>query len=450
VYGQKVSKLDLGIPKPQSYCYSFFQKQILEQLLAGLLSKLQSNQINMDIAANFIHTTHLLTSTKDNRGWNLDEGGKRDLIYQFCSHLPQSDGWVQVVLAAGVLTCHWHWLAQKSPDNLAASGWVYEALKKTIIPTQDTAEWDSKVEPGVAGLLLALHYYGTPPSKEHIHLILQAISAGGDFSRNAGLLLLQENLVDWFHDAELGPILQKASVWPFLTQWIIQEDYDLSREGIVLGQALSEIPDWEPHLHQDLCFWITIFVRKIWMRNYDLSPKYNSVLTKIWKPCTDEYVFINPREGTLGLTYATLSSFWDALDFSALSGVEKLVSWLRLSFQVSLHKDYTVWNENESKPESISVTPDFKAAFYSPLHNSLVAAADRARHEMAQNSPSNNEESSLRKTDLGKISKILDNLASEMQKSADDFVHWYEEFNSEIDAVEQLLGRSLEEPVSVK
>ncbi|KAJ7794778.1 hypothetical protein B0H14DRAFT_119576 [Mycena olivaceomarginata] len=242
----------------------------------------------MNTVAHIMRTTHLLASrSKDNRGWNLHENERRSIIYQFCSFLPKVDGWVVVVLAAGQLAQqHWSLNPTRSLEGLAGVSWVYEALE-SVVPGEDTAEWDSEIAAGVSNLLLALYYHDAPPLKKHIHLIVKAISMGGHISRPAGFLLLWRDVVDWFQDPRLAPILQHASVWTFLLH-LTPQQYNWINECILLGHMLSEIPDWQPHLEEELCSWITLFFRSKW----DLAEKYNSVLTNIWQPPSGGYAFI--------------------------------------------------------------------------------------------------------------------------------------------------------------
>ncbi|KAJ7850653.1 hypothetical protein B0H14DRAFT_841899 [Mycena olivaceomarginata] len=184
---------------------SQFQKEIFEHLLTTAISRLGSNQISMNTVAHIMRTTHLLASrSKDNRGWNLHEDEWRSIIYRFCSSLPKVDGWVVVVLATSQLT-HWHWPPNPTRllEGLAGVSWVYEALESAV-PGEDTTKWDSEIAAGVSNLLLALYYYDAPPLKEHIHLIVKAISMGGHISRPAGLLLLRRDVVDWFQDPPAG------------------------------------------------------------------------------------------------------------------------------------------------------------------------------------------------------------------------------------------------------
>ncbi|KAJ7794760.1 hypothetical protein B0H14DRAFT_3158966 [Mycena olivaceomarginata] len=355
---------------------------------------------------------------------------QNDIVCMNKSSLPKVDGWVVVVLAIGQLT-QWHWpsIPTRSLEGLAGVSWVYEALESAV-PGEDTAEWDSEIAAGVSNLLMALHDHDAPPLKEHIHLIVKAISMGGHTSRPAGLLLLRRDVVDWFQDPQLGPILQHASVWTFLLQWTPKQ-YNWVNECILLGHMLSEIPDWQPHLEEELCSWITLFFGSEW----DLAEKYNSVLTNIWQPPSGGYAFITPNEEALGLTYAALSGFWEGFDVSTLSSIEKSPSWLRCTRLVVLCKGPKILNEEEWWAEHIESTPEFKAAFSVPLQNSLVKVVAVARDTISS-------QSSTMMVVIEGIAKILEDLVNTVAKPTDVEKDWYklqEQFDAEINQLEESL-----------
>ncbi|KAJ7794785.1 hypothetical protein B0H14DRAFT_119712 [Mycena olivaceomarginata] len=412
---------------------SQFQKQIFEHLLTTAISRLGSNHISMNTVAHIMRTTHLLASrSKDNRGWNLDEDERRSIIYRFCSSLPKVDGWVVFVLATGQLT-QWHSVLNpaQSLEGLAGVSWVYEALESAV-PGEDTAKWDSEIAAGVSNLLLALYYYDAPPLKEHIHLIVKAVSMSGHISRPAGFLLLRRDVVDWFQDPQLGPILQHASVWTFLVHWTLrQHNWNWYNECILLGHMLSEIPDWQPHLDAELCSWITLFFRSEW----DLAEKYNSVLTNIWQPPSGGYAFVTPNEEALGLTCAALSGFWEGFDVSTLSSIEKSPSWLRCTRLVVLCRGPKIYDEEAGWTELLESTPEFKAAFFVPLQNSLVKVVAVARDTISS-------QSSTMMVVIEGIAKILEDLVNTVAKPTDvekDLYNLRKQFDAEINQLEESL-----------
>jgi hypothetical protein len=193
---------------------------------------------------------------------------------------------------------------------------------------------------------------------------------------------------------------------------------------------LSEIPDWQPHLEEELCSWITLFFDSKW----DLAEKYNSVLTNIWQPPSGGYAFITPNEEALGLTYAALSGFWEGFDVSTLSSIEKSPSWLRCTGLVMLRKGPVIHNEG-GWTEHIESTPEFKAAFSVPLQNSLVKVVAVARDTI----PS---QSSTMMVVIEGIAKILEDLVNTVAKPTDVEKDWYnleKQFDAEITQLEESL-----------
>ncbi|KAJ7312998.1 hypothetical protein DFH08DRAFT_821824 [Mycena albidolilacea] len=357
---------------------------------------------------------------------------QNDIVCMDKSSLPKVDGWVVVVLATGQLT-QWPWSLDRPRllEGLARVSWVYEALESAV-PGEDIAEWDSEIAAGVSNLLLALYYYDAPPLKKHIHLIVKAISMGGHISPPAGFLLLQRDVVDWFQDPQLGPILQHASVWTFLLHWTLQQQNSFwSNECILLGHMLSEIPDWQPHLEEELCSWITLFFGSEW----DLAEKYNSVLTNIWQSPSGEYAFITPNEEALGLTYAAVSRFWEGFDVSTLSSIEKSPSWLHCTGLVVLCKGPVIYNEERGWAQHIESTSEFKAAFSVPLQNSLVKVVAVARDTISS-------QSSTMMAVIEGIAKILEDLVNTVVEPTDVEKDWYNlrvQFDAEIDRLEESL-----------
>ncbi|KAF7345627.1 hypothetical protein MVEN_01581900 [Mycena venus] len=386
-----------------------FQQEIFQLLLTAIISKLESKQISMDFAANIVRTTCRLSGST--RVWNVGERGRRDAMYQFCSKVPRSDGWVQLVLAAGPVAVHWSWLPEKSTEDGAGPAWVYEALNSAIIPSHNPDEWDIETQTGVASLLLALHHYDAPPLEEHIHLILRALSTGGYISEHAALLLLQSNVVNWFQDAQLRPMLQQAGVWAFLTHWLLEiNDSELNDECILLGRTLSTMPDWQAHLRQEQSSWIAIFFGSTW----DLVDEYNTVVTSIWKPSIGGYAFTSRNEEALGLTYAALSQVWQEFDFSTSRNLKNSLPWLRCSGQVVLFKEFTNYLTGKVlRRVVVTQTADFTKTFALPLRDALVQAG----HQFTSASSNGKEdgEAGLRK----QIRKLLEGLASNIPEPTD-------------------------------
>ncbi|KAF7345629.1 hypothetical protein MVEN_01582200 [Mycena venus] len=393
---------------------SRFQATLFEHIFNSLISNLTTNKITVDIAVNIIRTTHRVASPAPPNGpWNIHADIRRSIVYQSCARLPYSDDWLRLVLATGRLTQHWEWgPLQPDPSAEDDAHWVHKALNSVIIPGDNQYQWDDDTEAGVAGLLLALHYYNTPPLKEHLPFILQnLLPPGGDISRNCVLLLLQENVVSWFEDDVVRPMLQNASVWPSLTR-LVENEGGLSENYLFLGHTLQEIPDWEPHLCPELCSWISIFFRA---HEWDLAYKYTAVLARLANPSTGGYTFADSAEEALGLTYTVLSNFWNTLDFSTPDSLQKSANWLDCSCLAVLRMGSEIYPVAKWEPRDVPTSAEFKEAFSSPLQESLFKAAAAAKRESLQSS-STGEGRAIAMEQLG---SMLDDLAGKIPQPTD-------------------------------
>jgi hypothetical protein len=170
----------------------------------------------MDTAANIIYTTGRLASESENNVWahNFHNSRRQSILYRFCSSIPELDGWVGAVLSVGLLAGSHNYLMGHRISR--DPGWIYRALESVTVPAEDHDRWDGRTMSGVSSLLDALLCHGAPPTKDHLHVLLQALSIPGDLSENVRLLL-RGNALTWLdQDDELWTILQKGSVSPSL------------------------------------------------------------------------------------------------------------------------------------------------------------------------------------------------------------------------------------------
>ncbi|KAF8210851.1 hypothetical protein K438DRAFT_99190 [Mycena galopus ATCC 62051] len=412
-----------------------FQKQLFEQLLIIIMSKLKASQITTDIVINVMRTTYQLTSnSKDHQGWAFLVKDRYSMIYQFCSSLPQMDGWATIVLATCALAENWYPGPRLVPEGPVT--WIYTALQSEAV----TGLWDSETQASIAGLLQALNHYDVTPEQNNIHLIIRAMSMGGNISRSAGLLLLKQNVLNWFEDPELGTLLQEGSIWALLSQQILQEssvdlNFHWGYDYIFRGHILLEIPDWQSYLWQELGSWMTVFLRL-----QCLEEHYISVLISISKPSTGRYAFTDLMEKALALTCTTLTNFWETFNFSVPSTLEKFPAWLRCTSLAVLRSEYKP--SHRKGPQGVSgavVTPEFKEAFFEPLRNSLINAATAARHEIFFDS------SLMRVPVLRNMADILEDVTTKIGGPADppkEEDHWeklWELFDEKINKLEELL-----------
>ncbi|KAJ7106192.1 hypothetical protein C8R44DRAFT_942035 [Mycena epipterygia] len=310
---------------------------------------------------------------------------------------------------------------QHNPSTVGDPGWVYKALEAVGVPTEANDQWDNRTVAGVSGLLQALHCYDIPPLKEHIPILLQALSISGDsdISTNAAHLLVKENIVDWFKDNELWPILQSSSVWFSLVHVPVNfNSHSFYVDFISL--ALANVPDWHTHIWKAFCCWITAFFR---LGLWDLAEKYNSVLYTIWNQDISDYEFSNNREKALGLSFIALSNTWEAFDFGASDSLKQSVLWLHCTSSSFLALGDHLYHDQRFK-----VTPPFRTNFTLPLQNSLIHAAAVAR-QMADNGSTDSEEvQSHRHAVFYNIARILENMAGTIPKPTDtglEVQYWF-------------------------
>ncbi|KAF7348702.1 hypothetical protein MVEN_01389000 [Mycena venus] len=206
-----------------------FQSTLLGHIFNGILTHLEIKKISMHTTARIIDTTGRLARKEGNYVWHYSNSysDRQSMIHQFCSSLPQTDGWVDVVLATGLLTETYY------PDIASCSGntlWIYKALESVNKSTEDY-QWDSR----------------TPKW-----------AVPGPISTSAACLLLQDNVADWYRDDQMSLILQEASVWSALISAALKNSH-LHKQCIQLGNILVSISDWKPFLLEELSSWITIF-----------------------------------------------------------------------------------------------------------------------------------------------------------------------------------------------
>ncbi|KAJ6525964.1 hypothetical protein B0H19DRAFT_1197548 [Mycena capillaripes] len=346
---------------------SQFVGRLLETVLRTLASNLETGRISTNFAASLLHTIRRLGCNFD--VWYRSEAEHRFMTYNFCSSIPPIVGWVDVLRHRAV--------------------WVHRALKSIDIPKWDYAIWNSETEDVFDALLLALHYYGEPPTKDSISPILWALSKGGRVFRNTVLTFLQ---ADVFLDDELRPILQNAGLWSSITRFVIASRRYSSGsvnplgapisvgDYISLGNTLSQLPAWQPDLLYELCSWVRIFFDlKTWTPS--LADEYSSALVNICQLSTKEYHFQGSEEQALGLTFTALANAWELFDFSCLQSLQGVLLWLDCSISVVLRCGYSS-GELDSFVGVSSISTKFATLFSEPLRNSLINAAAAVRREI--------------------------------------------------------------------
>ncbi|KAF7348705.1 hypothetical protein MVEN_01389300 [Mycena venus] len=410
---------------------SLFQGKLFEHLFQALESNIAARQISMATAAKILEITGQLAVNAERSVWDYKfHHLRQSLPYRFCSSLPRWDGWIGVVLATGRLTAR-HNYGHRSPNrehvsNLQDGVWVYIALTGISETALGEEPWDSLTANGVAGLLAALMFYRLPAEKEHIHILLRALTIPGDVSENAAALLVEDHVITWFQDEELDPILEAASVWSSLMHVALEVDKPgLTRSCIHMARTLAEIPHWKSEIQEELCALITIFFR-MGYGGRKVAGSYNLIVSEFCQT-RPSYDFVDSDERTLGLSYQVLCDVWRDFDFTASGSMLKsVVLWLRCTNVVLMCTYFFVCDDGEFLSEDyMEITSEFKTAFSVPLRDALLEAATAA-----ENMPAGSGllDSRNGKEVVGKITEILQDMASKTPKHTDprkaDKLHW--------------------------
>ncbi|KAJ7745605.1 hypothetical protein DFH07DRAFT_977425 [Mycena maculata] len=369
---------------------SQFQLKVLEHFFQTLSSSLKKGVIAMNTVAEIIDITGQIAIQHKNTVWDWDvtQQIRTSIVYQFCHSLPHSEGWIDLILATG---CFTEEVLDFGASHKVEKGvWVDKALAQIPIPSED-APWDDRIVTGVNHLLRALLYYNCAPAKGHIHLILHALLIPSNISANAAKVLLEEEVRVWYQDDDLRPILQNESLWSSLSNTVPKAlCYTHITQYVELGHTLAGIPDWWPHIREELCSWIAIFFSDSDLYNdtWQLSKKYSSVLTTVFEIDAGNYEFADDCERACGLSFIALSKFWEDFDFETYTNLLDCIKWLKCTCQVALRTGYSGrWNIQE-----VPLTSRFKEAFSDHLCAALTHAAMAARQRIMEGSSNDSGE----------------------------------------------------------
>ncbi|KAF8170482.1 hypothetical protein K438DRAFT_1773717 [Mycena galopus ATCC 62051] len=382
---------------------SQFQEELFEHLFTTLEAKIQQDEISLETATEIIQITGLIATQPGVNVWHFsfEYSTRRSIAYGFLSSISHSDKWMDVALAIGMVTGE---PDPFSPYRYPTDGTTVEhygdvvnkILEEVKIPPK-AKKWDGKTAAGVAGLLWYLIYDGTQLEKQNIPLILHSLSLGGNAAACAVQLLVEPCMWTWYENDDTRPILQSANVWSSLMEYFVKKKTSsMPRSLLELGNTLVGIPDWQSHIHKELCSLITIFFREanLW-ENYQ---SYNSILSSL-SDSEDEFP---DQEKPLSLSLAALSRFWGSFGLSGSDCLHDCVRWLRPTCLVILRNKYMVgW---------IEVSLDsVKAPFLPPLRNSVMNIVATARQKITDDS----EDTELgAKQNLEDIANILEHIAT--------------------------------------
>ncbi|KAK6977668.1 hypothetical protein R3P38DRAFT_3471940 [Favolaschia claudopus] len=265
---------------------SAYEVLLYEKILKSLLSKLESEQIDMQLIADILKLTlQLARNCKDHREWEKQYLERQKLGYEFCQALPQTDGWTQVICTPGLLSSKMQWYSPSShPD---AESWIYRALGTIPSPINEQGESEGEIINAHNSLLCALYNNKIPPSKDNLELLIKLLSLPGHVSLHSVWLMLQENVHDWYTDLDFGAKLRSHSMLGLLSAAIIHHwtsvcHYEGVKRYIDLAYLLSPLPEWQPHIQQEICCWIIMFQFINSEQRY--LEKYIAVFKAIWAP----------------------------------------------------------------------------------------------------------------------------------------------------------------------
>ncbi|KAF8170454.1 hypothetical protein K438DRAFT_211086 [Mycena galopus ATCC 62051] len=360
---------------------SQFQEALFKHLFTTLEAKIRQHEISLETAMEIIRITGLIATQPGVKAWNFrfEYSTRRSIAYGFLSSILHSDKWMDVALAIGMVTGEPDpFSAHRAPMNAKIiehyGDVVNKILEEVKIPPK-AKKWDGKTAAGVAGLLWCLLYDGTQLEKQNIPLILHALSLRGNAAACAVHLLLEPCMWTWYENDDTRPILQSANVWSSLMEYFVKKKTrSMPGNLLELGNMLMRIPDWQSHIHKELCSVITLFFQDPYL--WRDSKSYNSILSSL-SDSEDEFP---DQEKPFSLSLAALSRFWGSFSLSGSDCLHDCVQWLRSTCLVVLRDKYIVdW------PEKVSMD-SVKTPFLPPLQSSILNVATAARQKITNDS----------------------------------------------------------------
>ncbi|KAJ7670649.1 hypothetical protein DFH06DRAFT_140115 [Mycena polygramma] len=428
-----------------------FMKSLLECLFDALASNIRSSLISMETAANTINTTIQIILRSEPR--LLDAVVPAFVIYEFCASLPRREGWIDVVLAAGLFpSTRFFGFPTGSPWQTTISqkaGWVYEALD-CIDASGKANDWDDRTIGGVASLLTALLDYGVPVGKKHIQILLRALALRGRASQNAARLLVQEDQFVWFQNAQLQPIIQGASALTHLMRIAFKINaLDFAESCIQMGSKLVQMNFWKPDVLAELCSWIRIFFKiHSWAADAVVT-SYNSVLEKTCQTGC-KFKFGSDRERALGLSYQVLCNIWGDFKVATPENLPTFLPWLRCASMVVLHTRTFARDGVFAVP---TITPDLNTTFCVPLRDTLLQAATVVRDTLKRDDQPSDPDTCDWKDVRVSVSTLMEDIASRIPTDAGrvESVDWelVDRYEDEIGKLEATLRAMAVEEVKV-
>jgi hypothetical protein len=137
----------------------------------------------------------------------------------------------------------------------------------------------------------------------------------------------------YFDDEELRVLLHQNSTWTSLAVVIVpaqmmyppEYTYPMVAQYITLGDKISQRPDWNPMIIQDLPSWLSILT-VVLGRASEGEPRrhFCAVLSRLWSPGEVESDQFGEEE-PLVMSFAALTNAWDRFDFPNSQAIQPTI-----------------------------------------------------------------------------------------------------------------------------
>ncbi|KAJ7210852.1 hypothetical protein GGX14DRAFT_625057 [Mycena pura] len=364
-------------------------------LMTQLFTNFQTAKIDPALVASLLKTTSdLLNMTGSERQYGLTTRQVKNLIMQisqFCSALPQQDGWFDLVVSAAMFARNqnigfFDYSGEQFDEEPHNVQWIYLTLEhvQTVWATLDLENWDTRTTTAVDGLLALLAWHplslSDTPSEECLKIITRALSTDGSSACSAFFILTHAH--GWFLDPQLQPVLQSSTVWTHIGSVVSDNIYDklFSSGYFELWVHLATISEWKLILFHKLPAWITVFSQVIFW-NEELLTKFSTIIRTVWVvDVNDWHQSLDKYEQVWALSITALTKAWEAFKFDS-SAVCDFVRLSRGTVVVTLKGQYylvpTRWKD---------ISSDLRYNLLREIGKVLIQAAQSVMQTMSDNS----------------------------------------------------------------
>ncbi|KAJ7210858.1 hypothetical protein GGX14DRAFT_450373 [Mycena pura] len=365
-------------------------------LMTQLFRNLQTAEIDPALVASLLETTSdLLNMAGSELQYGVPTRQVKNFIIQisqFCSALPQQDGWFDVVVPAAMFATNRNigfryrgeQFDEVEPHNVE---WIYSTLEhvQTVWATLDLEKWDTRTNTAVDGLLALLAWHplslSNTPSEECLKIITRALSTNGSSARSAFFILTHAH--SWFLDPQLQPVLQSSTFWTPIDSVVSDNVYDKSFSSgyFELWVHLATISEWKPILCHKFSAWIAVFSRVI-IWDEEVWTKCNTIIRTLWvADVNDWHQSLDKYEQVWALSITALTKAWEAFKFGDSSAVCDFVSLSHGTVSVALRDRYLLFPGIRR-----DISSDLRYNLLPELGKVLIQAAQSIMQTMSDNS----------------------------------------------------------------